>query len=612
MTTNSIVIKKYLPLPNGSVSHPGESYNEKIEEDESIYGVKWVYKRRVERKDPEEVRRAQQQAGPSEKKRRVRDIDYLWYEEYKCHRAGEKQVRTDLTKGGVSGQARDLQKKSKKINCPGVLKLFCYIESPGVVEFQYQKEHNHPIGQLEDFQFLSLSKSTKLIIENRLRDGYRKRDAIVSIQRSFRKYIQSNLRVEVEGEGLDVSHHIIHRDQVVHDDEIYNIFKKIQEVAYKRSELQEDSVIVWLNELKNKGYDTHVGTDYQENFSFGFVSPWNKSNLLVSTSFCLDATHNTTNIKKGILYTIVVRNRVTGTGCPVAYFFTKDHSMLPLKHFLDFIKNTVGLQNPAKITIDVSNAELNAIRAIYPRTEVQWCLFHVARAWAKAIREQVKLGSFALNNIVHKKMMASLKAMMWERSKPEFTRKLREFMIEFAEYGAFLTYFQKHYLLDDRFKHWTASYQPAIFTNMETNNYVESWHNQLKTTYLGRKPNRRVDRLIWILVNDVEEDYQQNISRMLLNVGRMGPEERRRRKRELEAEAINENVITLMVELQQPGHYHVSSFTTSEIKYDVKVENGTMKSCSCPDFTWNQTACKHMFLLHRVDSTISIFEGKSM
>ncbi|KAI8379066.1 uncharacterized protein BYT42DRAFT_495541, partial [Radiomyces spectabilis] len=50
------------------------------------------------------------------------------------------------------------------------------------------------------------------------------------------------------------------------------------------------------------------------------------------------------------------------------------------------------------------------------------------------------------------------------------------------------------------------------FTDMETSNYIESWHNQLKTTYLQSfiflkaDRNRRLDRLVYILVNDVHED----------------------------------------------------------------------------------------------------------
>ncbi|CAO3697324.1 unnamed protein product [Rhizopus microsporus] len=88
---------------------------------------------------------------------------------------------------------------------------------------------------------------------------------------------------------------------------------------------------------------------------------------------------------------------------------------------------------------------------------------------------------------------------------------------------------------------------------METNNYVENWHNQLKTSYLQRRRNRRVDRLMYILVNDVEEDFISNINRIRMNVGRMGPEAREAR-RALEAE---------------------ESFNNADETYEVRVENDT-------------------------------------
>ncbi|KAI8980793.1 hypothetical protein BDB01DRAFT_709966, partial [Pilobolus umbonatus] len=131
-----------------------------------------------------------------------------------------------------------------------------------------------------------------------------------------------------------------------------------------------------------------------------------------------------------------------------------------------------------------------------------------------------------------------LKSMMWETNASEFTRILGEFCVNNACYPEFLNYFKINYLDDDKYIQWCAAFQPQTYTNMETNNFVESWHNQLKSTYMERKRNRRVDRLIFILINDIEADFVANTNRIQLNVGRMGPEERRR-KRELDAEAIN-------------------------------------------------------------------------
>ncbi|KAI9489276.1 hypothetical protein BDB00DRAFT_876567 [Zychaea mexicana] len=49
---------------------------------------------------------------------------------------------------------------------------------------------------------------------------------------------------------------------------------------------------------------------------------------------------------------------------------------------------------------------------------------------------------------------------------------------------------------------------------METNNYVESWHNQLKTIYLKRKRVHCLDLLMSILTFDVEFDVQQEVKRL--------------------------------------------------------------------------------------------------
>ncbi|RCH85346.1 DiGeorge syndrome critical region protein 14 [Rhizopus azygosporus] len=73
---------------------------------------------------------------------------------------------------------------------------------------------------------------------------------------------------------------------------------------------------------------------------------------------------------------------------------------------------------------------------------------------------------------------------------------------------------------------------------METNNYIESWHNQLMTTYLQRKRNRRLD--FFILVDDVHTGFMHNTARMAADIRRMGSKTREARKRMIAAEEINE------------------------------------------------------------------------
>ncbi|CEI90550.1 hypothetical protein RMCBS344292_04872 [Rhizopus microsporus] len=107
---------------------------------------------------------------------------------------------------------------------------------------------------------------------------------------------------------------------------------------------------------------------------------------------------------------------------------------------------------------------------------------------------------------------------------------------------------------------------------METNNFIESWYNQLETVCLGRKRNRRVDRLISVLVDDVEPDYIDNICRITLNVGRMGPEERRLRTKQIKADQINMECIPDMItESDTPEVYLIQSFSNIELQHEITV-----------------------------------------
>ncbi|CEI98548.1 hypothetical protein RMCBS344292_12655 [Rhizopus microsporus] len=144
---------------------------------------------------------------------------------------------------------------------------------------------------------------------------------------------------------------------------------------------------------------------------------------------------------------------------------------------------------------------------------------------------------------------------------------------------------------------------------METNNLIESWYNQLKTVYFERKKNRRADRLISVLMDDVEPDYI-NICRITFNVGRVGPEERRRRK-ELAAESINAAILETMITEpdNDSGIFTIKSFSDNHSLYEVNVIDQEMKTCSCEDFKWNKIACKHMYLLRRLHSKISIYQA---
>ncbi|CEP15854.1 hypothetical protein [Parasitella parasitica] len=305
----SIIVEPYTPIPN-RLTVPVDSLDETVASYVKKHAVRWIYKRRVEYSS-EAARTDEDQQQNTRKRQRLHPE--IWYKEYTCHMAGEKRIRDQDT--GKNGKPKEIQKKSKKQGCLAKLKAIVYKADPTNVVLITETEQNHIIGSLEDLQYLPLSDDAKALIETRLREGYRKRETRFANQ-------QSNFRAP--------SSLIVHRDQMVHAEDVQNIYKKIQEAAYIRHPNVQESIKIWLNEeLQEMRFYTYIDASFSTTFSFGFVSPWQARLLVVSTCICLDATHCVANVENGILYTIVVRHPLTGTGCPVANFYTNDHSMVP-------------------------------------------------------------------------------------------------------------------------------------------------------------------------------------------------------------------------------------------------------------------------------------------
>ena len=159
-----------------------------------------------------------------------------------------------------------------------------------------------------------------------------------------------------------------------------------------------------------------------------------------------------------------------------------------------------------------------------------------------------------------------------------------------------MLYFKNYYLEYECAFKWTRAYQIQILTNVETNNYIESWHDQLKTNYLQRKRNRRLDRLIFILIDDVHDNFMHNTARMAANIGRISSGIREARKRMIAAEEINELSLEDMaqkVHIDEEVCYIVKPFTM-QVVYDISTEQEMMTACNCIDFQRNRRVCKYM------------------
>lgn len=82
----------------------------------------------------------------------------------------------------------------------------------------------------------------------------------------------------------------------------------------------------------------------------------------------------------------------------------------------------------------------------------------------------------------------------------------------------------------------------------DTNNYIESYHNQLKSFYIGRTRNKRVDRIVYILSQVVINDYRQDALQVQLGIKAFHLTEKENKSKALADNIDIDNAIYMIIE----------------------------------------------------------------
>ena len=505
-----------------------------------------------------------------ERKRRKVDHQYydgegrkvIFNETFLCAHSGKKRVHSQRV---PSDKTRPRQEKSKKVDCPAKLEAKRYEEDPDNVTLRFFGEHT-ALHSLRDVNYLPLENWVKILIKERLEEGVDVPTIVDLVNDKQEKKKEESIR----GQLLESPR--LYR-AVTYED-VYNQYYKIMVRQTRMAEHDFSSVGLWLVELESKSYHTFLcgqsNADTQVyNFGFGFVAPWQLELLKRARSFCLDATHHVTIYPNTVMYTIVLCHEVTGRGVPVAYLITNDQSEEPVRKWLTDLKG-LGV-SPRQITVDCSKAEANAINRTWAGSvTIRLCAWHVVRAWQKNIKEKVVVGDGEDKRAVVNAIFADIRDMMYEEDRPEFYNRLEKFRTDWANQDGFMTYFEQQWIRNDLYKQWVRSFQEAMFRHMELNMFIESFHNQLKTVYLQRRRNRRMDGLIFLLISKVHKRIVRRIKAETNRVGRMGPLALARRERQMKAEAYTLEQLDMMIELKEDGH-QIQSFTDINIYYMVNM-----------------------------------------
>ncbi len=118
---------------------------------------------------------------------------------------------------------------------------------------------------------------------------------------------------------------------------------------------------------------------------------------------------------------------------------------------------------------------------------------------------------------------------MYTNSTESFEHILLRFQENFAN-TTILEYFERYWL--PRKETWALAYRNFPHADIDTNNFVEAWHRQLKYRFAGHRKQNRMDSLIYLLVKVVLPEYEVQDRAAIFNIGRMTPQRRLEVQRE--------------------------------------------------------------------------------
>ncbi|KAF9367786.1 hypothetical protein BGX21_007068, partial [Mortierella sp. AD011] len=142
----------------------------------------------------------------------------------------------------------------------------------------------------------------------------------------------------------------------------------------------------------------------------------------------------------------------------------------------------------------------------------------------------------------------------------------------------------------------------TFYAAMDTNNFVESWHNTLKNTFLGKHYKLRPDRVVYLLSQIVIGYFEKEELQAQVQVGRLTRGQivdilRQREVRSMDDEIVQRHAIRL------DGKYCVKSFSLEGHYYNLTVKNNngtdTITECDCPYFCRLKRVCKHILMAFR-------------
>ena len=256
-----------------------------------------------------------------------------------------------------------------------------------------------------------------------------------------------------------------------------------------------------LYKPENGETDTGPELPADDLFLFAWMTKQQEAMLKKNASkiLCIDATHDT-NQYQFKLITLLVPDEF-GHGYPVASLITNTEDTSTLEIFFRAIQSRVGSLVTTALMTDDNNAPYNAYVTVFGPVKHLLCRWHVHQSWGRKLSKLFPGNAGLKTEIYH-----TLVLIMNERVESTLKTYIDAFRNKYSIiYPALLEYVNTYYF--NRLQKWCMAYRNFPHGNTDTNMFLESYHNRIKTFYCKRQKLKRIEELIQLLMGIEEDDY---------------------------------------------------------------------------------------------------------
>ena len=541
-------------------------------------------------------------------------IGPMKYSYFVCQHDGHRRSATKLK------SSRKNKKGTAKfgITCPARLLVKENISS-GLVSARYVSSHSHKFS-FENTKFHPMSIETKQFIRQQLSLGIPAKQVRDSLCQSAgtRENRESNFVLRKENftplRSIKQMERKLKLSTRLHSDDAMSVMLTVQKLQSE----SYDPVLIY----KPAGGKIVVGDCNMESlpnfdglFLLGLQTKEQRDCLksFATKILCIDSTHCTNQYGFQLL-NLVVQDEAN-KGYPVAHLISSRMNEDVLHFFFLALKEKCPDLVINAVMTDDDYAPWNALTSVFGSSAKHLlCTWHVMRAWSRRLR------SSTLDTKLYGEMFTALRVILYCSSQVTFQKLIEGFCLKYSSCAqSFVHYFVANYC--NRPEVWAMCYR-VFFAhgNTNTNMLVESFHNRLKTFYMNRIPNRRLDDLINLLLRVERDDYLRRTKQLVYKecdvFNTFGARTRHERGLKISDEDVSclsdggscyDDVVMWEVKSQsKPGVVYTVSLLELWCNVDLCMETclelsccglcAHMFSCSCLD---KSGICKH---IHKVQS----------